>query len=77
MRELAACATQVLGREPLIQGIEGPCDMYVFHQGFGIPAVLWGARGGNTHAADEYLEIDSVVQAAQTLLLFVCEWCGV
>jgi acetylornithine deacetylase len=77
VRELADCATRVLGKDPLIQGIEGPCDMYVFHQGFGIPAVLWGARGANTHAADEYLEIDSVVQAAHALLLFVCEWCGV
>ena len=77
VRELAACASRVLGKEPLIQGIEGPCDMYVFHQAFAIPAVLWGARGGNTHGADEYLEIDSVVQAARVLLQFVCEWCGV
>ena len=77
VRELAACAARVLGKEPLIQGIEGPCDMYVFHQAFGIPAVLWGARGGNTHAADEYVEIDSLVQAAQALLIFVCNWCGV
>ncbi|MGO8792044.1 MAG: M20/M25/M40 family metallo-hydrolase [Terriglobia bacterium] len=77
VRELAASAAKVLGKEPLIQGIEGPCDMYVFHQAFGIPAVLWGARGGNTHAADEYLEIDSVVQAAHALLMFVCDWCGV
>jgi len=77
VNELAECAARVLGKEPPIQGIEGPCDMYVFHQAFGIPAVLWGARGGNTHAADEYLEIDSVVQAAKTLLMFVCQWCGV
>ena len=74
--ELAVCATKVLGKEPPIVGIEGPCDMYVFHQAFGIPAVLWGARGANTHAADEYLEIDSAVAAAKTLLLFVCQWCG-
>ena len=58
-------------------GIEGPCDMYVFHQGFGIPAVLWGAKGGNTHGADEYLEIDSAIAAAKTLLMFVCQWCGI
>lgn len=77
VRELAACATTVLGQAPPIAGIEGPCDMYVFHQYFNIPAVLWGARGGNTHAADEYLEIDSLVAAAKTLLLFVCRWCGV
>lgn len=74
--ELAACAARVMGTEPAVTGIEGPCDMYVFHQAFGIPAVLWGARGGNTHAADEYLEIDSAVVAAKALLLFVCRWCG-
>jgi acetylornithine deacetylase len=77
IQELADSARQVLGKEPPIVGLEGPCDLYMFHQGFGIPAVLWGARGGNTHAADEYLEIDSVVDAAKTLLVFVCQWCGV
>jgi acetylornithine deacetylase len=76
VRELSACAAQVTGAEPAIQGIEGPCDMYVFHH-FGIPAVLWGARGGNTHNADEYVEIDSVIQAAKVLLMFACRWCGV
>lgn len=75
VRELSAWATEVLDASPPVVGIEGPCDMYVFHE-FGIPAVLWGPRGGNTHAADEYVELDSVVAAAQTLLLFVCEWCG-
>ena len=77
VKELAGSASKVLGEEPAIVGIEGPCDMYVFHQAFGIPAVLWGARGGNTHAADEYLEIDSVVAATKALLVFVCRWCGV
>jgi acetylornithine deacetylase len=76
VRELAACAQAVLGAEPPIVGIEGPCDMFVFHQAFSIPAVLWGPRGGNTHAADEYVEIDSLVDAAKTLMLFVCRWCG-
>lgn len=77
VRELADCAEAVLGARPPIVGIEGPCDMYVFHQAFATPAVLWGPRGGNTHAADEYVEIDSLVDAAKTLLLFVCRWCGV
>jgi acetylornithine deacetylase len=77
VEELSRCASGVLGAEPPIVGIEGPCDMYVFHQAFGIPAVLWGPRGGNTHAADEYVEIDSLVDAARTLLLFTCRWCGV
>jgi acetylornithine deacetylase len=76
VQELSACATEVLGRAPLIQGIEAPCDMYVFHQ-FGTPAVLWGPRGGNAHNADEYVEIDSLLDAASVLLTFVCRWCGV
>ena len=77
VRELAACATNILGAAPAVAGIEGPCDLYVFHQVARMPAVLWGARGGNTHNADEYLEIDSVVDAAKVLLTFICRWCGV
>jgi len=73
---LAACASEVLGAAPPVTGIEGPCDMFVFHE-FGIPAALWGPRGGNTHAADEYVELDSVIAAAKTLLVFVARWCGV
>lgn len=74
--ELRSCAALVLPAPPPVAGIEGPCDMFVFHE-FKIPAVLWGVCGGNTHAADEYVELDSAVAAAKALLLFVCRWCGV
>jgi acetylornithine deacetylase len=77
VQELAASARAVMGADPPVQGLEAPCDMYVFHQGFETPAVLWGARGGNAHAADEYVEIDSLVSATGTLLDFVRRWCGV
>jgi acetylornithine deacetylase len=50
--------------------------LFVFQQAFGKPAVLWGARGGNTHCADEYVELDTVVDAAKALLLFVYRWCS-
>ena len=50
--------------------------MYVFHE-FGIPAVLWGPRGGCAHAPDEYVEIDSMVDAARALAAFIIHWCGV
>ena len=77
IRELSACVESVTGSQPIVAGIEGPCDLFIFQQGFKIPAVIWGASGGNTHAADEYVEIDSLVTAATALLLFVAEWCGV
>jgi len=73
--EFASVVESTLGFAPPVQGIEGPCDMYVFHD-FGIPAVLWGPRGGNTHMPDEYVEIDSLVESTKALLAFVCSWCG-
>lgn len=76
VRELSSTAEEEQGIKPPLQGIEGPCDMYVFHK-MGIPAVLWGARGGNTHNPDEYVEIDSLLEAASVLLAFTCRWCGV
>lgn len=75
--ELAECATRVVGEAPAIIGLEAPCDMYVFHTVSHTPAVIWGVRGGNTHAPDEYVEIDSLITAAKVLLVFVCQWCGV
>ena len=74
--EFSAAGEPVLGTAPMVQGIEGPCDMYVFHE-FGVPAILWGARGANTHNPDEYVELSSVERAAAALLAFVCRWCGV
>ncbi|HVX67592.1 MAG TPA: M20/M25/M40 family metallo-hydrolase [Bryobacteraceae bacterium] len=73
--ELQRSAAEAMGEPVPVAGIEGPCDMFLFHT-FGIPAVLWGVKGGNTHAADEYVELDSVVSAAKALAYFVCEWCG-
>jgi acetylornithine deacetylase len=75
VQELSISAEAVLGAKPRVTGIEGPCDLFIFHR-FGIPAVLWGPSGGNTHAPDEYVEIDSMISAAKTLLLFAAEWCG-
>ncbi|HXE12268.1 MAG TPA: M20/M25/M40 family metallo-hydrolase [Bryobacteraceae bacterium] len=76
VESLSACAAETLGAPPRVAGIEGPCDLYIFQRGFGIPAVAWGVCGGNTHAADEYVEIDSLVAAAKSLLLLIPEWCG-
>ncbi len=73
--ELSDCATRILGKVPIVAGIEGPCDMFVFHEVQHTPAVLWGARGGNTHAADEYVEIDTLIDAAKVLLVFAHQWC--
>jgi acetylornithine deacetylase len=75
--QLSGAFQSITGEAPKIQGIGGPCDMYVFHQHFNTPAVLFGPRGGNTHAPDEWVEIDSALLTAETLARFICRWCEV
>ena len=74
---LAQTYAQVTGSQPEIQGIAGPCDMFVFHQHFNTPAVLFGPKGGNTHAPDEWVDLDSVQLTCEVLARFICRWCGI
>jgi len=74
---LAACASQVLGRQPTIKGAPYSCDLWALHRLFNMPAVVFGPTGGNSHAADEYVELDSLFAFLESLLLFILEWCEV
>jgi acetylornithine deacetylase len=69
-------ARQVLGSEPPVLGAPFACDMFALHQIFGIPGIIFGPTGANAHAADEYVEMDSLFAFWEALLLFVIEWCG-
>jgi acetylornithine deacetylase len=75
--ELSETFTQVTGKEPEVRGIGGPCDMFVFHQHFNTPALLFGPRGGATHAPDEWVDLDSAFATVETLAQFICRWCEV
>ena len=72
---LAGTFRGVTGVQPQVRGIGGPCDMFVFHQHFNTPAVLFGPIGGNTHAPDEWVDIDSAIVTVETLARFICRWC--
>lgn len=73
---MAHCASRVSGRSPEITGAPYACDMFALHQIFGMPALLFGPTGADAHAADEYVDLQSVHDFFETLLLFVLEWCG-
>lgn len=53
----------------------GTSDARYFPLVSGIPATCYGPVAGNIHAADEFVELDSIVTAAQTLALFLLDWC--
>lgn len=70
-------ARQVLGSEPQVLGAPYACDMFALHQIFNIPGIVFGPTGANAHAADEYVEVDSLLAFWETALVFVLNWCGV
>jgi acetylornithine deacetylase len=76
---IQALATSILsvGIEPDIRGFEAVSDIAWFGEE-DIPAALCGpGDGGNAHGVDEYIEIQSIVQGAKAIALFMMTWCGV
>lgn len=43
---------------------------------YGLPAFAWGPKGAGLHGANEYVELDTVVETARVLALFAMGWCG-
>jgi acetylornithine deacetylase len=74
---MAEAVSQVSGRQPPVIGAPYACDMFALHQIFDMPALLFGPTGANAHAADEYVEVESLFSFFETLMLFVMDWCGV
>jgi acetylornithine deacetylase len=73
---MADSVAQVAGQAPAVVGAPYACDMFALHQIFQMPALLFGPTGAQAHAADEYVEMDSVFAFWESLLLFVLAWCG-
>ena len=70
-------ARQVLGSDPPVLGAPFACDMFALTQIFNIPGIVFGPTGANAHAADEYVDVESLFAFWEALLLFVMDWCGV
>jgi acetylornithine deacetylase len=74
---LARCAASESGAPPAVIGAPFSCDLFALQQVFAMPALVYGPHGANAHAADEYLDLDSLFTFWESLLLFVMDWCGV
>lgn len=51
-------------------------DVRVFHHFGKTQATCYGPKAYNIHAANEKVEIKSIVETAETLALFLARWCG-
>jgi acetylornithine deacetylase len=73
----ARVAKQVYGDSLPVQGAPFACDSFVFNLYSNTPALIWGPKGGNAHAPDEYIEIEAFMNLVKAYTLTMVEWCGV
>jgi acetylornithine deacetylase len=72
---LKAKVSDVTGKPARISAMFGTADARYFAD-HGIPAVYYGPAGGNMHAPDEWVELDSVRRVASVLARTVVSWAG-
>lgn len=60
---LRQAAHEVLGSSPVLT-VSGPANESYLLNGYGIPTCIFGPRGEHAHAADEYVVVDSIFEAA-------------
>lgn len=74
-RILHRSTLEVTGAEPSFVGGSGWMDTEIIWKR-GTPAAAFGPRGAGSHAAVEYVELDSVIDAARVFELAVVRFCG-
>ena len=78
VQDFSRCIAEVRrgdDRAPMLAGITAGSDTR-FAGLHGVPALAWGPKGAGLHGADEYVELDSVIEVARTLAIFAVRWCG-
>lgn len=77
VQKLHTAVYAVTGKPPRVRGGSFPCDAYVFNLYAKTPAIIFGPRGGNAHAADEFVIIDDLAVVVESICLLALDWCGV
>ena len=60
-----------------VEGAAFACDSFMFNLHSDTPALIWGPKGANAQAPDEYVEIDALMDLVKMYALTMIEWCGV
>lgn len=51
-------------------------DARFYNLYFGTPATCYGPLGGNLHAPDEWVDLESLLNTTRVLALTTLDWCG-
>jgi acetylornithine deacetylase len=71
VRDLSAAHRAAHGVEPERFTLGSTTDARAYLNGFGIPAVCYGASAYNLHGVDESVDLQSIVDAARTVGRFL------
>lgn len=76
-RVLAESHRLVTGTTPTVEGVTWGSDMRLLVEIGGIPTIIFGAGDvRNVHCPDEFIDIDDLLTAIETLAVTIAEWCG-
>ena len=75
VRAVQGAATKVLGHSPQIAGVPFWTDAAILSEA-GIPSLLLGPSGAGAHAAEEWVDLESVHKCAEIYLQTAMEFCG-
>jgi acetylornithine deacetylase len=68
---------RITGAEAEIQAMTAGTDMRLFTEIGSMPTVIFGAGSvDNVHCPDEFIEIEELLTAVQTVAMTLIEWCG-
>lgn len=73
-RCLVTSVGKVMGKPAVVTAAPYPCDAGLMHRDFGIPTLLFGPCGAGAHNPDEYVELESIFQTAEALVVAAMEW---
>jgi len=64
------------GQDYQVGGAPFACDTFIFNLHSPTPALTLGPRGGNAHAADEFVLIEDVLNLTRIYARAIAAWCG-
>jgi acetylornithine deacetylase len=73
---LSRNASSIIEKPALVTGAGYSCDAFLNQQYFGMPTLIFGPCGAAAHNANEYVDVNSVLQTAEILLATTLEWCN-
>jgi acetylornithine deacetylase len=77
MQALAGVHRDLTGGELGYLAFTGTTDARFFNLFYDTPATCYGPLGGNLHAPDEWVDLESVRRVTKVLAATAMEWCGV